>query len=182
MKHKLVIIDTSVYCVWLGIPEAKNCLDENNKVLTASAINAKIKDLEKKGVKLVLPIAVIIETGNFISQIKHTQKRIEITQIFANHVQECLEGNTPWSAFGVQKVLLENENLTILLAEWEKKIIVQQKNYSLADISIAQVAYFYKEQGFEVEIFTGDWGLSNYSSDFVEQSPNIPLKRRSRKK
>jgi len=172
---KLVIIDTSVYCVWLDIPNMNTCQDQTNqKLLTQKEVKEKIENFIANAYQIVLPFAVIIETGNHISQIQHKEKRIEIAHFFVQHIQKALEGNSPWIAFENQNALFEKENLEMMLQNWQKTVQWDGKASSLADVSIAQVKYFYEEAGYEVDIFSCDWGLLFYHFD--HQKANKPKK------
>ena len=67
MKDKVLIMDTCILCVWLGIPYMDDCGADKNK-WTIKRVQKKIDEEIKKGTKFVLPIATIIETGNQIDQ------------------------------------------------------------------------------------------------------------------
>jgi hypothetical protein len=187
MRKKLLIIDTSVFCVWLDIPEKNTCKDEFGKTLTSKEIQTKIIDYDKKGYQFVLPMAVIIETGNHIAQIKTQNLRIEKAKQFAEHITKSLDATTPWMAFNNQKALFETENLREMIMTWENEVYKTQqgqKGISMGDIAILQIKYYF-EQNYEVEIFTGDTGLRYFDYKPVQKigtEKELPMPTLRRKK
>ncbi len=187
-KKKLLIIDTSVYCVWLDIPERNTCYDEFGKLLTTKEIQNKIIDYTTQGYQFVLPMAVIIETGNHIAQIKTQNLRTEKAKQFTEHITKSLDATMPWIAFDNQKALFETENLREMVMTWESEVYKTQqgqKGISMGDVAIAQVAKFYQPTN-EVMIFTGDLGLRNFEYQPIqkigtEKELPIPTLRRKKK-
>jgi hypothetical protein len=185
MKKKLLIIDTSVFCVWLDIPERNTCKDELGKTLTSKDIQNKIADYQQKGYQFVLPMAVIIETGNHIAHIQRQNLRIEKAKQFAEHITKSLDATRPWIAFNNQKALFETENLREMITTWESEVYKTQqgqKGIAMGDVAIAQVANFYQETN-EIMIFTGDFGLRNfeYKPIKVETEKELPVLAKRRK-
>jgi hypothetical protein len=67
MPNKVIVIDTSIMCCWLEICGKETCgvdTDKWNKTRVDEYINSETE----KGATLVLPLPVIIETGNHIAQ------------------------------------------------------------------------------------------------------------------
>ncbi|NEP43689.1 MAG: hypothetical protein F6K35_32480, partial [Okeania sp. SIO2H7] len=68
---KVLIIDTSIlcvyFCVYLGVPGKETCGSEGNKWDKVKVYEILEKE-EKAKTIFVLPLAVIIETGNHIAQ------------------------------------------------------------------------------------------------------------------
>lgn len=62
---KILIVDTSIMCVWLKVP-GKEVAGKSNEY-TYDIVARHIEEERQKGTKLVLPIATIIETGNHIA-------------------------------------------------------------------------------------------------------------------
>ena len=84
MSKKVLIIDTSILCVWLKVPGMETCGTKDSPI-TFEYVNSKIEAEAKTGrTTFVLPIASIIETGNHITHIKGaTKKRLSLNlQIF----------------------------------------------------------------------------------------------------
>jgi hypothetical protein len=188
MRKKLLIIDTSVFCVWLDIPERNTCNDELGKTLTSKDIQNKIVDYTTQGYQFVLPMAVIIETGNHIAQIKMQDLRTEKAKQFAEHITKSLDATMPWIAFDNQKALFETENLREMVMTWEGEVYKTQqgqKGISMGDVAIAQVAKFYQPTN-EVMIFTGDFGLRYFEYQPIqkigtEKELSIPQLRRKKR-
>ncbi len=75
MSKKVLIIDTSILCVWLKVPGMETCGTKDSPI-TFDDVNSKIAAEEKRGrTTFVLPIASIIETGNHITHIKRGDKK-----------------------------------------------------------------------------------------------------------
>lgn len=154
---KVLIIDTSILCVYLELPGFPHCGSDADR-WDVERVQAKIEDETKVGTALVLPLATIIETGNHISQIKgdrlpHAQRFAEILRYTANE-------DIPWTAFIDQGALWNKETLLRYAEEWPALAV---QKISLGDASIVEVANFYVESEYMVEIFTGDNGLRSMS-------------------
>lgn len=91
MPRRVVVVDTSVLCNVLRIPGMGN----------ASDFDADFKTLEghvQAGVQLVLPLATIIETGNFVAQ--STGDRHRYIEQFVKFLDATVSGRAPWVASG----------------------------------------------------------------------------------
>ena len=71
----------------------------------------------------------------------------------------------PWAAFTSQSELWSEENLKKLADEWPK---LAASKISIGDATIKDVAEFYTESGFSVEILTGDGGLKAYEPKAIK--------------
>jgi len=67
--RKVLIIDTSVLCVYLGIPKMESC-GKNSNYWDRDKIRRKLEEEEENQTVFILPLAAVIETGNHITQIK----------------------------------------------------------------------------------------------------------------
>ncbi|WP_413175734.1 hypothetical protein [Anabaena azotica] len=154
---KVLIIDTSILCVYLGVPGKETCGDDNDK-WDKKRVDNRFLEEEKQGTKFILPLATIIETGNHIAQAN--SKRYEIAQAFADILIKVAEGIIPWAVFTTElDELWSKEKLKELAIEWPK---LASRNISLGDATIKNVAKFYAKIGSPVEIFTGDRELKAY--------------------
>ncbi|MDZ8237166.1 MAG: hypothetical protein RMZ69_08360 [Nostoc sp. ChiQUE01a] len=172
--RKVLIIDTSILCVYLGVPGKETCGSENDK-WDKKRVEDRFQEEEKQGTKFILPIATIIETGNHIAQA--SSKRYEIAQAFADILVKVADGVIPWGVFETQVGELWNsEQLKQLASEWP---ILASRKFSIGDATIKTVAEYYAKTSstFQVEIFTGDGGLKAY-----EPVSPPPTRRRSRTK
>jgi hypothetical protein len=168
---KVLVIDTSILCVWLQVPGMDDC-GPNNDSWDYARINQKIEQEIEKKVTLVLPLASIIETGNHISQALHSRREraLKLAEIMNNAADET----SPWAAFSEQSVLWSPDKLKALAANWPD--LATQK-LSLGDATIKDVADYYAQAGYEVEILTGDQGLKAYQPAVPAE---VPRRRRTR--
>lgn len=150
-------MDTSILCVWLGVRWMDDCGRSGNK-WTYDDVNTKIELEIDEGTTFVLPLASIIETGNHIAQLKSGPRKPYADKLIDLIVQSA-DNTSPWAAFTEQSGLWNAENLKNLAATWGINV---ESGHSLGDASIVNVANYYYELGFEVEIFTGDYGLKAY--------------------
>lgn len=171
-KGKVLIIDTSILCVFLGVPGKETCGSGDNKW-----DKIKVDEiLEKEKVAkttFVLPLATIIETGNHIVQAN--SKRYEIAQELANLMKLTADNKSPWAAFTEQSVLWDAENLKQLADEFPS---FAKQGFALGDATIKRIAEYYAKLGSEVEILTGD----NYLKSYQPSQPSRTPRRRKPKK
>jgi len=153
---KVLIIDTSIMCVWLKVPGMETTGRNNEH--TYAVVAEHIEKEKNEGTKLVLPIATIIETGNHIAH-ANGNKEISVNEL-SDIIVTAAKGESPWVAIDVQNALWQVESLSALVSEWKKTVIAE--NQSIGDAAIVQIAQKFASAGFDVEIFTGDGGLKNY--------------------
>lgn len=167
---KVLIMDTSILCVWLQIP-GKSTLGEGKDSWDYERVNQKIEKEIAANTTLVLPLASIIETGNHIAQ--STGDRYSLALSFAELIRKTANSETPWAAFTVQSDLWSPEKLNDLANNWP---LLAATGLSLGDATIKDVAEYYAQQRFPVEIFTGDEGLKAYEPKAVIL--NVPRRRK----
>ena len=160
--RNVLILDTSILCVWLEVPDMDSCGPDTDKWNRQRVMN-KIKTEEKDGTIFVLPIASLIETGNHIAQSKHSRR--ERGQALADLMKKSANEESPWAAFSEQSALWSSEMLVRLAEAWPD---LAAKKLTLGDATIKNVAEYYAQMGYRVEILTGDAGLKAYE-------PAIPL-------
>lgn len=153
MPQKVVILDTSILCVWLGIP-GKECCGPNSDRWDLPRLKSHLDQAIAAGATLVLPLASMIETGNHIAQL--SSRRRDLALALANMMKQAADETTPWAAFTRQQDLWDGAGLKQLADEWPGLAI---QGVSLGDAAIKFVADHYVRLGFEVEILTGDKGL-----------------------
>lgn len=166
-RHKYLILDTSILCVWLKMPDFETCGPDDNR-WDYGRVNDKISKENGLGTYFVLPLASIIETGNHITHIRGDRRKfaIELSKIINNSI----DNNSPWVAFSNQKELWSPDGLRRLTDRWLEAVDV----LSLGDASIVDVAEYYCSLG-DVEIFSGDQGLIAYQP---KHAPYIPRRRK----
>lgn len=153
---KVLIIDTSVLCVWLRVPGMESCGPDKDQ-WDWDRVEKKINEEYQNHSTFVLPLATIIETGNHISQAKHSRK--ERGESLADLMSKSADQKSPWAAFSEQAVLWTSDKLKELADTWPDLAV---RKLSLGDVTIKDVAEYYAESGCEVEILTGDRGLKAY--------------------
>lgn len=120
--------------------------------------DAVLREAVNEGATLVLPLAVLIETGNHIAQCNGD--RFVLAGQLAQLLTDAVNGTNPWVPFAGQDELWSDEGLLGLAASWPR---LAAGGTSIADATIKGVAEFYAEAGFQVEIVTGDEGLRAYA-------------------
>lgn len=166
--RKVLIIDTSILCVWLEVPGKETCgiqAERWNKQKVDQIINQEVQS----SATLVLPLASIIETGNHIAQA--SSQRYEKAQALAKLMTDAADENSPWAAFTDQSILWDAEGLRKLATEWSA---LAPQMISIGDATIKTVAEYYARVGFTVEILTGDQGLKAFQ-------PSPPIARKQRR-
>jgi len=167
---KLRIIDTSVFCVWLRVPGFDHC-GPTHDFWDFDRIERELTQAEKEGEQFVLPLAVIIETGNHIAQ--SAGNRYQVAERFVDCIRKTTNNESPWVFFGDQTPFWEPQKLVELTSEWIQFVT---SGSSFGDISIKKVAEYYAKTGnLEVLIFTGDAGLNAFQP---EKPPLIPRRRK----
>jgi ABC-type cobalamin/Fe3+-siderophores transport system ATPase subunit len=82
MSATIVIIDTSVFVEILAVPGKSQAIEETR---------AELEEWIEADAALLLPMAVIIETGNHIAQVSNGAKRRRAAEGFVERVQEALD-------------------------------------------------------------------------------------------
>jgi len=168
MMGKVLIFDTSILCVWLGVPGKETCGSKDN-FWNKAKVEKILQQEEKLKTTFVLPLASIIETGNHIAQ--SSNLRYEIALKLAELMKLTADNQTPWAAFTEQSELWNSEQIKQLADEFPQ--LAMQK-LSLGDATIKGVADYYAKSGYEVEILTGDGGLKSYEP---AKPPLIPRRK-----
>lgn len=170
MARKVIILDTSILCVWLGVPGMDRIDKRGEDPITQTDVDTKIQSEVDEGARIVLPLASVIECGNHITQIKGADPKRYIDE-FADFILKSIEGLEPWDIFTNQTSLFDEENFKKLVETWRE---LSMSGISMGDASIIQVANHYYSKNFTVEIFTGDTGLKAL---FPTDSKGSPCRR-----
>lgn len=156
MKGKVLILDTTVMCCWLKVPGKEEAGTANDR-WNHERIDRLLTEEKQKKSTFVLPIATLIETGNHIAQAN--EYRHERAMELANYLRNSADANSPWAAFTEQSSLWSTDGLKKLADKWPA---LAATRFSIGDATIKDVAEYYAETGFVVEILTGDAGLKAY--------------------
>lgn len=167
--QKVLIIDTSILCVYLKVPYMEECGPDNDK-WDYNRVVRKINDEIINKSYLVLPLATLIETGNHIAHVNG--ERYTLAQELSNIIVKDATAEEPWAAFTFQSELWNEDNLIKLAEEWPR---LAAEKLSIGDMTIKNVAEYYISSGFKVEILTGDEGLKAYEPSAVK----IPRRRKA---
>ena len=166
---KVLIMDTSILCVWLEVPGKEHCGPDNDK-WDKKRVDSKIRREIKEESTFVLPLASIIETGNHIAHASGSRRKFAET--LADLILKSANQDTPWAAFSDQSILWSRENLINLATTWPD---LADQGISLGDATIKDVAEYYAQMNCHVEILTGDNGLKAYEPI---SPPPAPRRRR----
>ncbi len=157
MSHKnVMILDTSILCIWLEVPGKETC-GSGASCIDFAKVDKEIQSAVAMNYTLVLPLATIIETGNHIAQApewRH-QRASQLADLMVNAANE----STPWAAFSDQQTLWSADGLRNLAAKWPD---LAATKLSIGDATISEVADYYAQMGYIVEVYTGDAGLKKH--------------------
>ena len=168
---KILVLDTSILCVWLGVPGKDTCGQDNDR-WDKKRVADKITEEERQGTQFVMPPACLIETGNHIAK-ADCKNRFELAQKLVDLLCKSLDEESPWIQFlNPQAGICNEDYLRALASSWPPKAA---EKISIADATISDVAEYYAQQGRQVEILTGDAGLKAY-----EPAAPIVIPRRRR--
>jgi hypothetical protein len=107
---RVLIIDTSILCIWLDVPGMATCGPAVDKWDKQRVDQKRDEELTKK-TTFVLPLASIIETGNHISQASHSRKKRG--EALADLMRKSADEESPWVALSDQSVLWSAENRSL---------------------------------------------------------------------
>jgi hypothetical protein len=156
VTRRVLILDTTVLCCLLKIP-GKDIAGPDDDHWDHDRISELLELNEGEGSTFVLPLATLIETGNHIAQA--SQRRYELAQSFASIIRKAADATSPWAAFADQENLWGTRKLNELADTWPD---LAAQRMTIGDATIKDVANWYAEAGFAVEIVTGDAGLKAY--------------------
>ena len=165
----VVVIDTSILCVWLKVPNMETCGPDEDQ-WNFDRVDSKIGGHVENGDSLILPLTTIIETGNHIAHANGD--RHEIAGRLGVVMTKAADAESPWAAFSEQSDRWKSENLKKLAQEWPP--LAAQK-LSIGDATIKDVADYYSRMGCLVTILTGDQQLAAYQP---APPPSIPRRRK----
>ncbi|PWQ97089.1 hypothetical protein [Leucothrix pacifica] len=162
---KVLILDTSILCVWLNVPGMETCGSDADR-WDRDRVDQKISEEMVAKTTFVLPMATLIETGNHIAQAAHS--RWERANALAEIIRKSAQDLEPWAAFSHQSDLWSPEGLEKLADSWPS---LANQCISIGDATIKDVAEFYAQSRFAVEILTGDEGLKSYEPVTATETP-----------
>lgn len=153
--RRVVFLDTSVLCNIVPVPGRDQ---DASKVKEDMRARLEVKE------NLVLPITSVIETGNFIAQIKDGGTRGQTAEKFCEILRLVCDGKSPWILHDVQ---WDRDFLEQLLggAGTGMSYVEHARNrLGTGDLCIlAECRSFAKRTGCQVEVWTLDTGLAAYA-------------------
>jgi hypothetical protein len=161
-----MIMDTSILCVWLDVPGMATCGPDKDKWDKSRVEQKTNAEIDARST-LVLPLATLIETGNHIAQAQHSRR--ERGEALGELMRLSADEQTPWAAFSDQYTLWIPEKLKYLSEYWPE--LAQGQRLSLGDATIKDVAEYYAQMGWKIEILTGDQGLKAYEPSAPAEIP-----------
>ena len=148
--NRVHFVDTSVLVELLNIPGFRNQHEE---------VNAEYLRLDRAGDTFVLPVAVLIETGNHIAHVEDGRMRWKTANTFKALVERALDGTKNWN---VMPEIRSDVLKTIL-----EQIPLQAKQKTgFGDVSIIEQFNDYwehKQPIGEMRIWSLDTHLQGYS-------------------
>ncbi|MBN1929819.1 MAG: hypothetical protein JW764_09800 [Chlorobiaceae bacterium] len=166
--RKVLILDTSILCVWLEVPGKESCGSDGDR-WDKSRVDEKIRKEEQAKTTFLLPIASIIETGNHIAQASHSRR--ECAQSLSDVIVLSAQEQSPWAAFSEHTALWSPEKLEQLAKDWPE---MANRRMSMGDMTIRNVAELYAQMNYDVEILTADHELKAHEPIPV---PSMPRRR-----
>lgn len=85
--RRVVFIDTSILCNLVPVPGRDQDSDR---------VRAELRTRAARDEQFVLPITAVIETGNFIAQIRDGRTRCSAAERMAGILRLICEGKAPW--------------------------------------------------------------------------------------
>ena len=156
MPQKVLIVDTSILCVYLKVPCKTTCGPKDDK-WDFTRVEQKFLEEEEAGTLFVLPMATLIECGNHVAQVK-TGNCYDFAMALSSVIEKAANEKSPWAAFTDQRSLWSSDQLLKLVADWPEHC----SSLSIGDFTIKDVADYYAKMGNSVELLTGDKGLKAY--------------------
>ncbi|MEM1203145.1 MAG: hypothetical protein AAGN66_07940 [Acidobacteriota bacterium] len=84
----IAVVDTTVLC---------NLLDVPGRAQDRGQAVSELQGFLREGVTLLLPMVVILETGNHIGQVANGRGRRRAAEVFVDQVEKALSGEAPWT-------------------------------------------------------------------------------------
>lgn len=155
-------IDTSVMLNLLEVPD--RCSD-------AKQVKEQLKDALDAREVLILPLAVIIETGNHIAHISNGTVRRSIAVKFGEYIRKTAEEEAPWKLYGKE---LDKEGLLYLA---EHIVENAQQKIGVGDMSIIYAYEQFKEKVPAIGTIM-IWSTDTHLQGYYEKKVSVSMRRR----
>lgn len=157
------IMDTSVLCNVIQIPN--RCQNQAEVIQELKYLHADASHV------LILPLAAMIETGNFIAHISEGRVRREKARLMAELIEKTVREQAPWQYYGKE---FEPEELLTIASGLVDHAVAE---VGLGDLSIIQVYNKYKETFLAIGSIR-IWSLDSHLSSYSEQM-DMPKRRKN---
>jgi hypothetical protein len=136
-KRELLIVDTNIVSCYLQIkkPSAEWNVEK---------ISSKFEAIRKNGGFLVIPLPVVFEVANQVSNLGEIHdKALEKQRCTAllDLLDKKFSGTSPWLKFNEQEIFWRSNKLQLFLKKWEEKIY----EINFVDLAIIAITFFYKK-------------------------------------
>lgn len=169
----VLFIDTCVLDELLEVPDYCDPKKTEN-------IKREFSDNIDNGYRYVIPLSVIVELGNHISQIKISQERERCSSKFTEFLKHALNDISPWT---LDCSGFDEENIKYLVDNFER---FSSMKIGAGDINIVyQCMQYRKKQNSSVKVDI--WSIDHHITTLKEQMgfDSLPVQRdnsRSRRK
>lgn len=116
----ICLIDTSVFC---------NIVDVPGRNQQRAEVLGKLRNFVGNRTSLLLPLVVIVETGNHIGHLADGGRRRQSAERFIKQVEAALDGHAPWKP----TPFVEADQLRAWLSEFPDQV---SRGTGLGDLSI----------------------------------------------
>lgn len=146
--NKIYIMDTNILSCHLNVKSTVG----NGDIWDKEKIQEKIEEITKEKNTIVVPLPVMIELGNQISN----DKKYNACSELINIIEKNLDEKEPWHSFNEQKIFWDENKLKNIIRNWE---VQAQSGINFGDFLIVGLAAHYalRYSGKEnVELWTAD--------------------------
>lgn len=156
MAKNIFFIDTCILLEILQVPQKFNIKDSETHT---RLLRERSTD---KNSLIIMPISVIVETGNHINQIQDPTRRTDCYNKYIDILERITKGKVPWQLFGYD---YQNQDLD--------RIIDLSKNLFTYKVGMGDIFILYSfnkyletlpgDRSYNIEIWTKDKHLESYS-------------------
>ena len=156
MAKNIFFIDTCILLEILQVPQKFNIKDSETHT---RLLRERSTD---KNSLIIMPISVIVETGNHINQIQNPTRRTDCYNKYIDILERITKGKVPWQLFGYD---YQNQDLD--------RIIDLSKNLFTCKVGMGDIFILYSfnkyletlpgDRSYNIEIWTKDKHLESYS-------------------
>lgn len=156
MAKNIFFIDTCILLEILQVPQKFNIKDSETHTKLLRERSTDHNSL------IIMPISVIVETGNHINQIQSSTRRTDCYNKYIDILNSITNGTVPWQLFGYD---YKNQDLARII-DLSKELFISK--VGMGDIFILDSFNKYletlpRDRKYNIEIWTKDKHLESYS-------------------